>query len=353
MNLLIINFETDELHGALAWQPKVVKELAKHCEKVVIVTSRVGQFNSPPNVVLFHIPVRPLKIPQRLGGTWMLNWHVYHLCRQHKIDAAFIHMAKNWAYRLYPVFSLLNIPVVTWYAHIAVTHNLKWAVRCSDRVITSAPGGCRIDSPKVKIIGQGIDTDLFQIPKQRKPKNILHVGRISPIKKIDLLVDVAATLKKRKELRDFKLRLVGPVLSPEDIKYNWKVRKSLWDQNIQNIVEMVGYVPFEYLPSYYENTALHLNVCETASIEKSIAESLSAGCPVLTTNPAFKTILKDYPEFLIKDSRPEAIAEQVEYIFEHWDDYDPEKLRGLIIGEHDLHSYATRVLGQIKECISG
>jgi len=72
---------------------------------------------------------------------------------------------------------------------------------------------------------------------------------------------------------------------------------------------------------------------------------------VLTTNPAFKTILKDYPEFLINDIRLEAIAEQVEHIFERWDDYDPEKLRGLVVGEHDLHSYATRVLSQIKECM--
>lgn len=347
-----MNFETDELHGALAWQPKVIKELAKHCEKVVVVTSRIGEFDPPPNVVMFQIPVRPLKVPQRFGGNWMLNWHVYHLCRQHKIDAVFVHMAKNWAYRMYPVFSLLKVPVVTWYAHIAVTKHLKFAVRCSNRVITSAPGGCRIDSPKVRVIGQGIDTDLFQIPNKRKPKNILHVGRISPIKKIDLLVDVAATIKKRRIVRDFKLLLVGPVLSLDDIKYDWKMRKSIWDENIHDVVDMVGYVPFEHLPDYYENTALHMNVCETASIEKSIAESLSAGCPVLTTNPAFKTILKDYPEFLIQDSNPEAIAEQVEYIFERWNEYDPEKLRGLVEGEHDLHSYATRVLSQIKECIT-
>jgi glycosyltransferase involved in cell wall biosynthesis len=351
MNLLIINFETDELHGALAWQAKVIKEISKHCKKVVVVTSRIGKFDTPPNVVMFQIPMRPLKIPQRIGGEWALNWHIYQLCRQHKVDAIFIHMAHKWAYRLYPAVLLLKIPVVIWYAHISVTQSLKWAVRCAERVITSAPGGCRIDSPKVKIIGQGIDTELFQIPKNRKPKNILHVGRISHRKRIDLLIDVAAVIKKRNNIPDFKLELVGPVLSPEDIKYDWQMRNSILKQDIQDCVDIVGYVPFEYLPKYYENTALHLNVCETASIEKSIAEALSAGCPVLTTNPAFKNILKDYPEFIIKDNRPEAIAEQVEHIFKHWDQYDPEKLRALIEGKHDLHSYATRVLSQIKECI--
>jgi len=353
MNLLIVNFETDEGHGALAWQARVVQELARHCEKVVVVTSRIGEFQKPDNVVLFTVPARPLHIPQRFGGNWAVNWHVYELCKQHAIDAVFVHMAMEWSYRLFPAFRLLRLPVVMWYAHVTVTTRLKWAVKCADLVVTSTPGGCRIDSPKVNIIGQGIDTDLFDVRTRRNPTNIIHIGRITERKRISLLVDVASELKKRNPGNDMKMRLIGPVLTAQDIRYDWAIRNRVLEEGLDDTVDLVGYVPLRYLPRFYDDTFLHLNVCDTESVEKSLVEALACGCPVLTNNPAFASMFSDFPEFVLKDLRPQAIAEQVEYIRGRWDQYDPQRIRQMVEGRHDLKSYALRLLEKIRQAQTG
>ncbi|MGA1844464.1 MAG: glycosyltransferase family 4 protein [bacterium] len=349
MNLLLVNFVTDELHGVLAWQARVVKELAARCSALVVFTSRVGTFDTPSNVSIYQVPRRPIGVPHRFGGRWLLNWSVCRLCRRHRIDAVFIHMDMEWSYRLYPCFALLGLPVVVWYAHGTVSRRLRWAVRCADRVLTSSSEGCRIDSPKVRVIGQGVDTSLFRIPVQRDPQDILYVGRISPRKRVDLLVRTMEAIRTRDRLRGCRLKIAGPMLTMEDVDYGQGISAFIWERGIQSDVDMVGYVPLEYVPRLYRTAFLHLNVSRTNSMDKTVLEALSSGCPVLTTNPAFRDLLTGYPEFFMQEDRPEAIAERVEYIYGRRDQYDPVALRGLVKGRHDLHSYAVRVIENLQE----
>jgi glycosyltransferase involved in cell wall biosynthesis len=112
---------------------------------------------------------------------------------------------------------------------------------------------------------------------------------------------------------------------------------------------MQGLVPYERIPEFYEAAFLHINVSETGSMDKTVMEALASGCPVLTSNPAFFELLKDFPEFLIEDDRPEAIAEKVRHIYQRRMDYDPVKLRSIVQEGHDLDTYADRVLNIIRE----
>jgi glycosyltransferase involved in cell wall biosynthesis len=351
MNLLLINFVTDELHGVLAWQAKVVRELAGRCTSLVVLTSRAGTFSAPPNVSVYQVPRRPMGVPHRFGGRWLLNWPLYRICRRHRIDAVFIHMDMEWSYRLYPCFALLGLPVVVWYAHGTVSRRLRWAVRCADRVVTSSAEGCRVESPKVHVIGQGVDTSLFQIPAQRDPRDIIYVGRISARKRVDLIVRTMEEIRKRDGLRGCRLRIIGPVLTLDDIDYERGISAYLWRRGIQDDVDMIGYIPPEYVPRFYRTAFLHLNVSQTNSMDKTVLEALSSGCPVLTTNPAFRELLSGYPEFFIRDDRPEAIAERAKYIHDRRDRYDPSALRGLVEGHHDLRSYASRIMAHIEELV--
>lgn len=351
MNLLIINFVTDELHGVLAWQAKVVKELAARCTALVVLTSHVGTFAAPPNVSIYQVPHRPMGVPHRCGGRWLLNWSVYRLCRRYRIDAVFIHMDMEWSYRLCPCFALLGLPVVVWYAHGTISRRLRWAVRCADRVVTSSAEGCRVDSQKVHVIGQGVDTALFQIPSRRDPRDILYVGRISARKRVDLIVRTMEAIRTRDGLRGCRLKIVGPVLTMEDVDYERRISAFLWERGIQADVDMIGYIPLEYVPRLYQTAFLHLNVSRTNSMDKTVLEALSSGCPVLTTNPAFRHLLRGYPEFFMQEDRPEAIAERVEYIHGRRDQYDPMSLRGLVEGYHDLRSYASRVMEHFEELV--
>jgi glycosyltransferase involved in cell wall biosynthesis len=351
MRLLVINYEMDEDSGVLAWQARVAWELAQRCDFVAVLTEKMGRFRTAANMHVELFESRPLGLSRRFGGALLLNQQVYQLCRRHQIDLCFIHMAADWAYYLYPTFRLRAIPVVLWYAHGTVSPRLRLAHACASRVVTSTPEGFRIPSNKVHIIGQGVDTELFQPPPQRQtPRHdLITVSRVSRRKGIDKLLQTMACLKRMPGSADIRLRVIGPLLTQDDLLYDKELRTYLWQTGLQESVEFAGFVPYERLPSFYNSAFLHINVSQTGSLDKTVVEALACGCPVLVSNEAFHELLAGYPEFIIHDDRPEAIAEQLLFLYHRMDAYDPQALRKLVVGKHDLASFIEKLMGQLRE----
>lgn len=351
MRVLIINYEMNEDAGVLAWQARVAREFARACEFVAILTERVGRFEPLPNMHVETFADRPLGLPRRFGVALLLNRQAFHLCRRYRIEACFVHMASDWAFYLYPTFRLCGIPVLLWYAHGTVTPRLRLAHACASRVVTSTPEGFRIPSRKVRVIGQGVDTDLFRLPEElvEPRQDLLTVSRVSRRKRIDLLLSVMNYLRRKSGVPKLRLRVVGPLLTSDDLAYDAELRMQTWRTGLQDWVEFVGFAPQKYIPAFYRSAFVHLNVSRTGSMDKTVVEALACGCPVLTSNEAFFDMLRDYPEFIIRDERPEAIAEQVLTLYEKQDQYDPVGLRALVVGKHDVQSYVQKVLAQLQE----
>lgn len=351
MRLLLITFVLDDSHPSLSWQAYVVRELAAKVEALTVLTSRVGELaQMPANVEIVVPPKRPLGLPHRCGGRWAYGVELYGICKARGIDAVFIHMAKDWAYQLKPVFTLLKVPVVMWYAHGTVTRRLRAAAWCVDMVLTSTPGGCRLNSEKVRTIGQAIDVERFVPPSRRNLDTILYVGRITRRKRVDLIYDVAKLLGSyHTDGKGPDVAIIGTSRTMDDLEYEYQLRSDIWNEHMEEAVKMYGHVPHERIPEFYEHAFLHLNVSETGSMDKSVMEALSAGCPVLTSNTAFTETLREYPEFVIGDVRPDAIAEQIDYIYRRRHEYDPLALRRLVEDRHSLYTYADRVLGAVRD----
>lgn len=353
LRLLFVTFALDSNHPSLSWQLDVARELADRVRTLTVVTSYAAQGERiPDNMDVVIPPVRPFGVPHRYGGRWFFNLDVYRLCRKRGIDAVFIHMAKNWAYQLKPALTWLGAPVVLWYAHGTVTWSLRAAALCVDRIVTSTPDGCRLKSrEKIRVIGQAIDVRSFVPPETRNLDTVLYVGRISRRKRVDLIYEVAKSLVAMdSNVASTDTLIVGSSRTLDDLRYEYELRSRLWKEHMENSVEVSGHVPHERLPEFYKRAFVHLNVSETGSMDKSVMEALAAGCPVLTSNTAFKEILRKYPEFIIADCRPEAIAEQIGHIHERRMDYDPWELRALVTDQHSLDTYADRVLQVLMEC---
>jgi len=352
MRLLVINFEMDRLSRALPWSQHVVNLLAQKCEQVVVLTSHIGSYEQPANVYIEKIPARPYGIPQRVGGGFLVNLQAFQLIRKYRLDACFIHMAADWAYLLRPAFRLTGIPSLLWFAHGVITPKTERDVRAADRVVTSSPEGCRVDANNIRIIGQGIDTDTFVLPPLTNERNaIIAVNRISPRKRIDLLIEVMRTIKQIAGAPELHLKLVGTTAAERDQPYEHTLREQVWDGGLENQVQMVGYVPQKYIPRLYEEAFLHLNVSQTGSMDKTLLEALACGCPVLTSNEAFFDLLKDYPEFIIREETAEAIARQVIDLYQRRHSFDRVALRNLIAGHHDSRSYADKIMAQLDELV--
>jgi glycosyltransferase involved in cell wall biosynthesis len=354
MRLLLINYELDENSGVLAWQADVVRALAKRCQYILILTQKQGVFSAPPNVDVLPVPVRPFGIPQRFGGRWLMNWEVARLCRLHKIQACFVHMAADWVFILAPVLKAMRIPILMWYAHGTVTARLKFAHTMTERVVTSTPDGFRLPSKKLTVIGQGVNTALFDIPVPDDRRNqILYIGRVSPRKRVDLLVDVMAAIREKEAQPSLMLQIIGPVLTKDDERYLDSIHDQIDRLGLQERVIIAGFVPQNAIPGYYSNAGLHINVSNTGSMDKTVVEALSCGCPVLTSNEAFRDLLKPYPEFILETDRPEEIAFHALAILQNLDAYSPIALRNLVLGRHDIESYADKIIQQLIEITHG
>lgn len=352
MNILVVNFEMDIESPVLSWQHQVVNELAKHFSNVIVLTSRIGKVNLQSNVTLYKTPTILSRFPVRYFGTrWLANILAWKVCKKHNIHKCFIHMAMEWVYRLKPTFYFFKIPILLWYAHGSVTLRLKLAHKISDRVISSTKSGFRLKSDKLHIIGQGIDTKLFSIGSKPKDKYlIISVGRISERKRIDLLLGVMRKLIKLHPQRNYRLRLVGGTLTRKDQEYLQRTKQLIEKMGLTNKIEFSGHINRESLPEEYQKAGLQVNVSNTGSMDKTVLEGLACGCPILTSNVAFKQMLSGkLKKLFIEKIDKDDIVNRIEEICNGDVHYSDKYLRSIVIKNHDMKSYIEKVVKNIKE----
>lgn len=353
MRILVVNFEMDPDSVVLAWQYRIVVRMAAYSERVVVLTQKANVCSLPGNVEVHAIPSWYCKAPFRwMGAKWLANLLLFRLCRRFAFHVCFIHMNMEWAYRFYPCFRWFRIPVLLWYAHGSVSWRLRLAHWCVDRVITSSPDGFRLPSTKTRIIGQGIDTDLFRPTDRPRPTGeVLHVGRISRRKRIELMIHAMAELKSAAPSALIWLRLIGQSLTRDDRRYEAELARLIESLGIGDRVMRTGHVPMDALPKAYQGALVHLNLSTTGSMDKTVLEALACGCPVLTSNVAFVDLFRreGLDMFLVDDPSPGTIARQLLGSFRQQNYCGRAALRNVVLGKHDLSSYVVRVMANIRE----
>jgi glycosyltransferase involved in cell wall biosynthesis len=168
----------------------------------------------------------------------------------------------------------------------------SWMSRHAARVIATSPGEMAelaglVDSPRLVPRRNGIDIDLYRTlpPAERfrtaqgildGERVVLYVGRISPIKNLELLVRAfdAASLERA------RLVLVGPALEPD---YLQKLVDLIGELNLEGRVLLTG-------PLFGEDKLCALAAAELfvlpslmESYGNAAAEAVAAGVPVLLT----------------------------------------------------------------------
>jgi glycosyltransferase involved in cell wall biosynthesis len=281
-----------------------------------------------------------------MGAKWLAALPIGALARRGSFDACFVHMSHEWVRRLWPVLAPKRVPILLWYAHGSVGRGLRLSHRLADRVVTSSPEGFRIPSDKAVVVGQGVDTDRYRplAPSGRRDE-VIYVGRIAPRKQIGLLVEVLAALAEARPDLPIRLKLVGPTL-PGDRAYAAAVRERIAELGVADRVVWAGAVDAARIPQHYRSAFVHLNVSATGSMDKTVLESLACGCPVLTTNEAFRDLLRGHPGLFLDGDRPAAIAGRILGLYESGSP-DAASLRDLVVGRHDLGGYVDRILEQL------
>ena len=348
--LLIFNLATDADDSALGFAVTWLAEFAKHVTAIDVITMRAGRFELPSHVRVHSVgKEKGYSEFRRFIEFYRL---LFRLLRQYRYDACFAHMMPLFAVMAAPILRLKKIPIVLWYAHKSVTPMLRVATWLVNRVVTSVPEGFRVKTEKLRIVGQGIPTDVFVPYNGRHIEtpsfSIVMVGRISPFKRIDLLFAALASLKRREPELECSVKIIGEPLTAIDQEYAERLRQQLHDEHIDGFVQFTGKIAFSELVPFYQQADCIVNLCPTGAIDKVVLEAMSCGVIPVVTNLSFCEILgEELAALCITEDTPDQITARILDIRELPKDAQSargERLRAIILRDHSLAALAKKIL---------
>lgn len=252
-----------------------VAEFAKHFDEVRVFAVHEGTHEDPPKNVL----VRKLgggSFKARAQALTILIITSLKIFFRKGEPVVFYHMFPSPAVILGPILKLKKITQILWYSHSATSLLLKIATRWVDYVVTPTTHSFPIPSKKVRVVGHGIPV-LFDSQRQmsilaHRKDDILYVGRISPIKNIEIIIEAI----DRSKTSSRKLLLVGPVLSME---YKEKIESLSASKGIE--LAFLDSVPFISVGDVMSNHSMFFSG-NPKTLDKATVLAAICGCFVLT-----------------------------------------------------------------------
>ncbi len=198
---------------------------------------------------------------------------------------------------------------------------------------------------KIEVVTPGINTGLFkpmpvsearritEISSQKKV--ILFVGRIEPLKGIDVLLYAVKILLKRNPDLKICLGIVGGDISQKQASWSNELRKLERLRKIlhlESIVKFLGQQPQEKLGLFYNSADVLVMPSHYESFGMTALEAMACGIPVIATNVSGISGLMDKKEELLVSSanNPLLLATQMEQLF---NDQKKHKLISRILSE--------------------
>jgi len=281
--LLVLNYAMSEKDPIFSHQADAVVALARNFEKVVVISQNVGRVDVPANVLIVDLKWRQGK---NVSNTLKFLSTLIRICVTEKPNLVFSHMTERLSLLASLPLKVLGIQHFLWYAHTSASRSLKISAKLVDKIFTSTPGSCPIDSSKVHVLGQAIDLSKFNgtSVQTEYPTNFIHVGRLDSSKNIQLLIDQVLLNNSTN-----RLTLVGAPSNPASSLY-WDSLKAKNREmlNSKKLIE-VGPVPRSELPNLLRKHEVFIHAFE-GSLDKSILEATACGLPVITTNPEYLSI---------------------------------------------------------------
>ena len=300
MKLLIFTQKVDSSDTTLGFFHTWIRELARRSKSVEVICLEKGVFNLPKNVTVYSLG-KELGI-SRLG--YLKNFYHYLFLISGSYDRVFVHMNQEYILFAGLYWRLKGIPVYLWRNHPHGSILTGLVVLLSTKVFCTSKASFTARFKKTIIMPAGIDTAKFMRVDGvvRKKYSVCMVGRIAPIKHVDLaLLAIKEMISSGTQV---SLNIIGSAL-PKDLGYYNALLKYVEDNKISTSVSFMEAVSPDRLPEIYSSYEVCLNLTDSGSFDKTIVESSSCGAIPLVSNSSLAGLL---PEVCITKDWPEAIA---------------------------------------------
>lgn len=286
-HLLMFNLAVDADDPVLGFTTRWLNELARHYTTVDVITMRVGRLAVADNVRVYSVgKERGISEAGRVPRFYAI---LARLLRRKRYERCFAHMMPLFAVMGAPLLALYRLPLLLWYTHRQDHRVLRLAERAAWRVITASPDSFPFATPKLTVMGHGIDTDFYapadQLPTQ--PPTILHVARLSPIKHQDTLLHATHDLPAR-------VLLVGDAVHADDHAYAERLQALATLPERAVSAQLAGSLSAEQVISWMHRSSIGINLSPVGLFDKAALECMACGLPTIVANPAFDEVLGDH-----------------------------------------------------------
>lgn len=294
--LLYITYKVDAHDALVGYVVGWLQELAGHFMHIEVVCLAAGEANLPPNVHVHSLgKEKGLGRVARALGFMQTVWGL-----RNAVDTVFCQFSPEYVLAVAPLAKLKSWPIALWYTHRHVSWRLRLAAALADKVLTASPESFRLQSPKVRVIGHGIDTDRFvPAPTMRQPNTIVAVGRRAPIKNYELLIEAVRLLVASQGPKGLAVRIIGGDEGNAPVGYAATLQKQIDAAQLTDIIKLVGPVGYDQMPQEYQRAALHINLAPTGGMDKAVLEGLASGVPSLVVNETFRSLFGPDADLLI------------------------------------------------------
>lgn len=178
-----------------------------------------------------------------------------------------------------------------------------------------------VPAARVEVIPLGVDPERFNPGSRDAAREaleipatdriVLAVGRIEPLKGLDILIRAAAQITDRSRLR---LLIVG---GDEQARAEFdRLRAITKEVGVEDIVTFVGAIPHELLPNYYRAADVVVMPSFAESFGLVAVEAMASGVPVVASRVGglASTVADGRSGYLVPWRCPEPFAEKIELL---------------------------------------
>jgi glycosyltransferase involved in cell wall biosynthesis len=334
MTLLVFTQAVDIDDPVLGFFHGWLREFSKHFEKITVVCLRKGKHDLPENIEV-------LSLGKEEGtGRFVRVSRFYRFLFSHlrHSDAVFVHMNKEYVVMGGIFWRLFGKRIVLWYNHKHGTYAARLAGFLAHTILYTSSQSFFSSSSKARQMPVGVDTELFLSPSSPPLDGLVSLGRISPVKNLDVLIRATFLLQERRI--SIPVHIYGDALS-RDAEYERELHALARPLTEQGSVTFHGAVSHTQAPEIFRQHSLFVNLTASGSFDKTILEAMSSCLPTLSCNESFAALLekRDRERMVFREEDAEDLAQKIELFLRLTPQERKEigeRFRGIAVRNHSL-----------------
>ncbi|MCC6055998.1 MAG: glycosyltransferase family 4 protein [Desulfurococcaceae archaeon] len=314
-----------------------------------------------------HVPLLPVRIPKHV--MWILGqlFGVVELLRASRNREKMVLFASPYAMYSIVISWLLRIPLIVHFKYDQTTQPtisplqrgilnamINFALRRADMVIATTPTLKKIaiyrgvSEKKIFVSPNYVDEDVFSpnvdgkwvrelLQVAQDEKLIIYMGRLSPEKGLDTLLDAISIVFNRYPRLKFKLLIIGSGPKKD------RLIKKCKEQSLCEKVLFMNPVPHSKVPSFLSACDIAILPSYSEGNPKFLLEAMMMGKPIIATNVIGirEAVTNGKEALLIDPGNPEMLASAIITLLENQE-------LALVLGAHArekaLRKYSKKVV---------